>query len=131
VIELIALRERCCGFHVGRVIEKGGQRTVRCAFCREFNGWNASKSGRIQQVWQMYRLFGHNQVLLYIGMTGNFSNRLREHYKDKEWAHEIRQVLLSDPYPSREAVLKAEREAIENERPKHNVMHNERNDRWN
>lgn len=130
MIELVALRKECCGFNVGRVIEKSGQRTVRCAFCHSYNGWNAPKDGKIAPVWQVYRLFGANQVLLYVGMTGNFSNRLREHFKDKPWAHQIRQVLLSDPYATREAVLAAEREAIENERPKYNVTHNEQNHRW-
>lgn len=130
MIPFIALRNRCCGFRVGYMHVKNGQRVVYCAFCEKYNGWNAPKGGRDVPDWRLYRIFGRNQILLYIGMTANWSYRIRDHHKKQPWSAEIRQIILSDPYLDEESLIAAERDAIEEERPKYNIVYNRQNTRW-
>lgn len=71
----------------------------------------------------LYRFFGADDALLYIGITINPGSRWRSHSKDKPWWHEVAKVTV-EQFDSREAVEVAERAAIQAERPKYNVVHN-------
>lgn len=71
----------------------------------------------------LYRLFDAQDELLYVGISDNWSGRLRQHVKGKPWSPEITRVQLAE-FPSRDDALGAEREAILAERPRFNVTHN-------
>jgi hypothetical protein len=72
----------------------------------------------------LYRLFGTDGTLLYAGVSDDWTRRLRQHWLGKEWAPEILSVTL-ESYPSRTAVLAAERKAIRGEGPLYNIQHNQ------
>jgi hypothetical protein len=71
----------------------------------------------------MYRYFGADGTLLYIGVSDDWTRRARQHWLSKPWALDILSVGLEE-YASRPAVLAAERRAIKSERPLYNVQHN-------
>lgn len=73
----------------------------------------------------LYRLFDETEQLLYLGISADPGKRFAQHRSDKPWWGDIRSMTVQ-PMPSREAALEAEREAIKDERPLHNVVHNER-----
>jgi len=73
----------------------------------------------------LYRLYGANGILLYTGISDDWTRRLRQHWQAKQWAAEILSVTL-ETYASRPAVSAAEREAIQSERPLYNIQHNRR-----
>lgn len=66
----------------------------------------------------LYRLYGQNMTLLYVGITDDYLARMRQH-SEKSWWSEVR---LADrqEFPTRMAAADAERIAIANENPKHN-----------
>lgn len=71
----------------------------------------------------LYRFFDASGALLYIGITANPSERLRQHSKEKPWWHTITHISL-ECFPDKHSVLTAEREAILAEKPRHNIVHN-------
>jgi predicted GIY-YIG superfamily endonuclease len=71
----------------------------------------------------LYRLSGGGEGPLYIGISDDWTRRMRQHWLDKPWAAQITVVEL-ETYRSRAAVLAAERRAIRSERPLYNVQHN-------
>ncbi len=71
----------------------------------------------------LYRFFGSDGSLLYIGLTMNPGTRWPAHSKDKPWWLEVHTV-TSEHFPDRPTVEEAERTAIRAERPRHNVIHN-------
>jgi predicted GIY-YIG superfamily endonuclease len=71
----------------------------------------------------LYRFFGSDGSLLYIGITMDPPARWRQHRSDKEWWAKVRNVTL-EPYATRSEVLAAERDAIRREGPQYNVIHN-------
>ena len=73
----------------------------------------------------LYRCFDDHGKLLYIGITGNFAQRTFNHEQNSKWFRKARNLTLHH-FQSREATLDAEREAIKNERPIYNIMHNGR-----
>lgn len=72
----------------------------------------------------LYRFFDENDLLLYVGISGNPGRRFAQHAGDKPWWN---QVALStmEHYDDRESALRAERQAIRNECPQYNVAHND------
>lgn len=72
----------------------------------------------------LYR-YKRGRTLLYIGITNDRRRRMGEHRTTKPWVDEATTVTMKH-YPSREAVLAAEKEAIKRERPLYNVLHNTR-----
>jgi predicted GIY-YIG superfamily endonuclease len=69
----------------------------------------------------LYRLFGHDGRLLYVGCTMQvFSARLDQHLHEKMWAPEIASWTV-ETFPDRLSALLAERTAIQSEAPLHNV----------
>jgi len=70
----------------------------------------------------LYRLFGADDELLYVGVAGNPGRRFEQHRKDKPWWGEVITVTL-EHFPTRPDALAAEVTAIEEERPRYNVVH--------
>lgn len=71
----------------------------------------------------LYRFYDRSGRLLYIGITMDLGGRWGAHNRDKPWWREVASATV-EHYPSREAVLAAEKAAIKAERPVHNVVHN-------
>lgn len=73
---------------------------------------------------QLYRHWGKNGDLLYVGISLSAVNRLSQH-KDSFWFDEIEKVTI-ESFANREVLKLAEIEAIRNERPLHNKIFNTR-----
>lgn len=71
----------------------------------------------------LYRFYGGDGALLYVGITNNPSNRFTQHAHDKPWWHAVCRIEI-ETHPTREEVLEAERLAIQAEKPLHNKVHN-------
>lgn len=71
----------------------------------------------------LYRFFDDADCLLYIGITLDPGSRWKAHRDDKPWWHEVTRIAV-EVHSSRKAVLEAERAAIVQEHPKHNIVHN-------
>ncbi|MER5584084.1 GntR family transcriptional regulator [Streptomyces asoensis] len=70
----------------------------------------------------LYRLYDSSEVLLYVGISTYPDERLKQHAGDKLWWHHVarQEITWLD---SRAEALKAEAEAIANERPLYNGYH--------
>lgn len=77
--------------------------------------------GGEQMLYKLYDAVGH---LLYVGITDRGPARLVEHYRHKEWFPLVNRVEF-ERYPTRDAVLKREEEAIKTLRPLFNIVHNQ------
>lgn len=73
----------------------------------------------------LYRLFGEDDALLYIGISKTFGRRWTQHAGAKPWWPEVRHQAI-DWHPDWATAHKAETEAIEREKPRHNVVHTPR-----
>ena len=74
----------------------------------------------------VYRLFDGSGRLLYIGM-GDGRARLKSHLRSKPWRHDIDQgKTVVAWFDTRAEAAAAETEAIQAERPAHNVVHRPR-----
>lgn len=73
----------------------------------------------------LYRFYDDQQRLLYVGVTMSPGDRFRSHSKDKPWWSQVATITM-EQHPDRETVLHAERAAIQQEWPVHNIMHNAR-----
>jgi predicted GIY-YIG superfamily endonuclease len=74
----------------------------------------------------LYRFYDRTGALLYIGITVDFADRMKDHAKEKEWwARVDRSATKVEYYDSRRAALDAERDAIKDEHPLENDQHNE------
>jgi hypothetical protein len=72
---------------------------------------------------ELYRFYDTDDVLLYIGISMTPWERFRQHREGKEWWNDIR-TIRKEPYPDRDSVRAAERDAIVAEKPLYNVQHN-------
>lgn len=81
------------------------------------------------QTFALYRFYGSGGTLLYIGVTGSLPRRLGQHNEDKNWWAGVARVEV-EHYPSRTAVLEAEKRAIVAEKPLYNGTHNDAGSRW-
>ena len=70
----------------------------------------------------LYRHFDATGVLLYVGVSKNVDKRSWEHRKERAWFAEVASTTV-EPFPTRQKAEAAERVAIRNENPKHNVSH--------
>lgn len=75
----------------------------------------------------LYRHYDEQGRLLYIGISLHAINRLNNHMRGSDWRDQIAKVEMVS-YPSRMLALQAERQAIKDERPRHNVIHNKSTD---
>lgn len=71
----------------------------------------------------LYRIFDSDRRLLYIGIADNVLSRLGQHRSSKEWWSEVSSVQFEE-HPDRATAERAERDAIQRERPLHNIVHN-------
>ena len=78
----------------------------------------------------LYRIYGANSTLLYIGISKDVPARIEHHSKTQEWWSEARQIKLEKLGIADRAIAEEiEADAIRAERPKHNVIHNARSKR--
>lgn len=70
---------------------------------------------------QLYRLFGYDGELLYIGSCSSWSRRLNQHAALQPWGDDIAKVTI-ERYKTKPEALAAERAAIAAERPIHNTQ---------
>lgn len=71
----------------------------------------------------LYRLFGDDDVLLYIGISDTFGRRWNQHAQSQSWWPEVRRQAV-DWHPTRDDAEAAEEAAIKAEKPRYNIMHN-------
>jgi hypothetical protein len=71
----------------------------------------------------LYRFFDSKLDLLYVGISSIGPGRWKEHSKTKPWWHEIRSSTV-EHFENRRIALDAEKNAIKNENPKYNKLHN-------
>jgi predicted GIY-YIG superfamily endonuclease len=64
----------------------------------------------------LYRCYGVNDLLLYVGLTCNPGQRFTQHRDTKEWWRDIDRIKL-EQYPDRATLVEAERTAITTEQP--------------
>lgn len=69
----------------------------------------------------LYRAVDWRNGLLYVGVTLSPGRRLREHLDSGVWWGQVAAIYL-ERYSTRELLLVAEQEAIENEHPRYNRM---------
>lgn len=72
----------------------------------------------------LYRIYGEGGALLYVGITGDYDKRMRQH-SEKAWWSEVRRIETEDHDDPKEA-REAERLAIKGEAPKFNRAGNDR-----
>lgn len=70
----------------------------------------------------LYRMFGHDGALLYVGITNSPKTRFSSHEAEKLWWESVANITL-EHFNSREALVSAEKAAIETENPKFNRVH--------
>ena len=64
----------------------------------------------------LYRAYDGDDTLLYVGVSGKWSERLHSHEKNSEWMEQTDYVSI-ERFSDRDSVLAAERTAITKERP--------------
>lgn len=80
----------------------------------------------------LYRHYDSEGNLLYIGMSLHILARLYQHSTSSNWFENIARIEIQH-YPDRASVLKAEKEAIKNEKPRynyHNLDTQSEEDHW-
>jgi len=70
----------------------------------------------------LYRHFDKDGKLLYVGIALSVIDRLRSHRGCSFWFHDISTITI-EKFSTRKEVLDAEKIAIKNENPSHNIMH--------
>jgi len=70
----------------------------------------------------LYRYFDSENLLLYVGITGDNTKRQSQHRRDSFWFGYIASATF-EHFDTREEAAQAEIEAIQNEKPKHNTQH--------
>lgn len=71
----------------------------------------------------LYRFTNKVGELLYVGITMDLPARMRDHRLRKPWWTEATRIDI-EHFESRDEALAAERAAIKNESPLHNILHN-------
>lgn len=71
----------------------------------------------------LYRFYSATGQLLYVGITMNPPSRFKAHRDSKEWWGEVSGITVEN-YDSRSDLERAERRAIQVERPLYNIVHN-------
>lgn len=69
----------------------------------------------------LYRVFGDQRRLLYVGISCRALARMAQHQDDKNWWTDVRTIEVAW-FASEPAALAAERDAIASERPAHNLV---------
>jgi predicted GIY-YIG superfamily endonuclease len=71
----------------------------------------------------LYRFFDASDVLLYVGITVDIGPRFKKHGSDKPWWGSVDRIEI-EHFATRGDASAAERKAIKEEHPLHNVVHN-------
>lgn len=71
----------------------------------------------------LYRWYGFDGELLYVGITNNLLRRTSQHFDSKAWMHEAATATI-EHFATRDEALAAEKDAIRRERPRYNIQHN-------
>jgi predicted GIY-YIG superfamily endonuclease len=74
----------------------------------------------------LYRFFGADDQLLYVGMTKNPARRFEKHGYTKGWWSDVVRIEM-EHHPTIDALREAERQAIKSEKPVHNIRMNNGN----
>jgi predicted GIY-YIG superfamily endonuclease len=85
---------------------------------------SAALLGLAEREHALYRFFDAADVLLYVGVSVDPILRMKAHRREKDWWSQVRSMTV-EPFPTRQAALDAETEAIRTEKPLYNVQHNE------
>jgi predicted GIY-YIG superfamily endonuclease len=72
----------------------------------------------------LYRFYSADDTLLYVGLTINPGRRMEKH-RGREWWRDVARITL-EQHPDLDTLRRAERLAIETERPLHNIRMNTR-----
>ena len=70
----------------------------------------------------LYRQWSKAGDLLYVGISLNYANRLKDHYRGSAWFLDVENITL-EWFDTREEALRAERNAIIEEKPECNKQH--------
>lgn len=76
----------------------------------------------------LYRYFGADGALLYVGVTGDPYRRWVEHRRRSPWADDVAEVAV-ERYAYEDLAYAQERAVIKSERPLHNVKSTDSHDR--
>ena len=113
---VVAVRPR----NAGRQDGGGWRYWYRCPECG--NRWGTTRLGEddLEHVphW-LYRIYGTEGELLYIGITRNLATRLSRHAREPSWSLEIRDV-RAEWYPDLASADAAETAAVRAEEPLRN-----------
>lgn len=69
---------------------------------------------------ELYRHFDKAGNLLYVGISLSTAKRMGEHRNKSAWWGKVVSISI-ERFPTRAAALKAERQAVQTEHPRHNV----------
>ena len=73
----------------------------------------------------LYRMYGNNNELLYVGITGDPDARLKAHQRNSAWYPMMRSA-RHERFDTLEMALAAEKQVIKVERPLYNKTHSTR-----
>lgn len=73
----------------------------------------------------LYRFYDADDVLLYVGQSVNPGRRMEKHRDTQTWWRDVARIEM-EQHPDKVTLLAAEREAIKEEKPLHNVRMNGR-----
>lgn len=72
----------------------------------------------------LYRFFDRSDVLLYVGITVDIGARFKKHRGEKPWWDQVDHIGI-EHFATRKEAEAAEKKAIQEKQPLHNVIHNE------
>ena len=72
----------------------------------------------------LYRMYGRNNQLLYVGISGHAGQRADQHAADKPWWPQVVRIEVEHLNCDRDQLLAYEKRCIKTERPLHNIQHN-------
>jgi hypothetical protein len=105
-----------------RAHRRGDHRYCNPEFCHASSS-AATSSAPVEVPQTLYRFFDASGALLYVGITCDLPERVRRHRGEKAWWLDVANITVQH-YADRQSVEEAEREAIERERPRWNVVYN-------
>lgn len=76
----------------------------------------------------LYRMYGRNKQLLYVGISGNAGVRATQHAEDKPWWPQVQHITIEHLTCPRDQLLAYEKRCIQTEKPLYNVQHNVRDE---
>ena len=72
----------------------------------------------------LYRAYDESGQLLYVGISGKWSERLHQHERTSDWMTQTDYVKI-ERFETRAEVSRAEKRAVEQERPKYNRQYSQ------